>query len=278
MKYSRHLFWSVLDITIKSKEKKEEIIDKCFFETQLFENKYSRFIKWNYLYNLNKEKSSQIDWELFSILELSNKVSKITKWYFDVTVLPLLENIWYWIEKEFLQENIWYENIEIMNWNIYLNNNISIDLWSVWKWYMVDKIFNILDKNFQEFIINFWWDIKVKWKHKILLEDPYDNNKFIWEIILENNSISSSSPFKRKTDKWHHLINPKNKISQDDKISIFLTHKLATFSDIFSTALFVTPLEESIKILANINWLEWLIISKNWEIYKSKNFNCELYL
>ncbi len=278
MKYSRNLFWSRLDITIISNEINENIIEKCFFETQSFENKYSRFIKWNYLYNLNKEKSSQIDWELFSIIELCNKVSKITKWYFDITILPILENIWYWIETEKMENSIWYENIVIENWKILLHNNVSIDLWSVWKWYIVDKIFNILDKYYSEFIINFGWDIKVKWKHKILLEDPYDEKKYIWEILLENNSISSSSPFKRKTNKWHHLINPKNSNSQDDKIAIFVLHKLSSFSDIFSTALFVTPLEESIKILWNINWLEWLIISKKWEIFKSKNFNCELFI
>ncbi len=277
MKYSRKLFWSRLDINIKSNEKNNEIIDKCFYEVQLFENKYSRFIKWNYLYNLNKDKSSQINWELLSILNLCNKVSKITKWYFDITILPLLENIWYWIQKEIQKQNIWYENIEIKDWMLFLHNDISIDLWAVWKWYMVDKIFNILDKHFKEFIINFWWDIKVKWKHTILLEDPYDDKKVIWEIILENSSISSSSPNKRKTNLWHHLINPKEKKSQNDKIAIFILHKLSSFSDIFSTALFVTPLKESINILSNTKWLDWIIISKRGEIYKSKNLNINLY-
>ena len=55
-----------------------------------------------------------------------------------------------------------------------------------------------------------------------------------------------------------------------DKIAIYLTHKLSSFSDIFSTALFVTPLKKSIQILNDTDWLEWMIISKNWEIFKTK--------
>lgn len=276
MKKSRNLFWSRLDITIKSDNKIDDIVEFCFLQAKNFENKYSRFIKWNYLYKLNKEKSSQSSWELFSILELCKKVSDITWWYFDITILPFLENAWYWIDIDLIPENIWYKNIEIINDIIYLKNWVSLDLWSVGKWYIIDKIYNILDKEFSNFIINFGWDIRVKGKHTIYLEDPYDEKKIIWEVEIENLSIASSSPNKRKLKKWHHLINPKNKESQNDKIALFVTHKLSSFSDIFSTALFVTPLEKSIKILWSIKWLEWLIIDKNWWIYKSDNFNCKL--
>jgi len=276
MKYSRNLFWSRLDITINSENIDTELIENCFIQAQNFEDKYSRFIKWNYLYNLNMKKSSQIDWELFSILELCKKVSIITSWYFDITILPFLENIGYWIEEKKLEYNYWYKNIEIENNNIYLKNWVSIELWAVGKWYIIDKIYTILDKKFDNYIINFGWDIRLKGKHKIYLEDPFDDKKIIWEIELENCSIASSSPNKRKTKLGHHLINPKNNESQNDKIALFITHKLSSFSDIFSTALFVTPLEESIKILWSIKWLEWLIIDKWWNIYKSNNFNCKL--
>jgi len=276
MKYSKKFFGSILYITINSEKINEELINKCFSETEKFENTYSRFIKWNFLYNLNKNKSSQISWELLSIINLCNKVSEITDWYFDITILPLLENMWYWIEKDKIKENIWYKNIIVKGNIINLNNWVSIDIWAVWKWYIVDKIYNILKKTYSDFIINFGWDIKVKWNHKILLEDPKNDKKTIWNIELENLSIASSSWNKRKTQKWHHLINPKNKNSQNDKIAIYLTHKLSSFSDIFSTALFVTPLEKSLKILNNTPWLEWMIISSDWKIHKTQNFNSNL--
>ncbi|MDD3144827.1 MAG: FAD:protein FMN transferase [Candidatus Gracilibacteria bacterium] len=277
MEYSKNLFGSRLDITIRSDIKVDDIIENCFLQAENFENKYSRFIKGNYLYKLNKEKSSQIDGELFSILELCKKVSELTSGYFDITILPFLENAGYGIENKIIDENIGYKNIEINDNYIFLKNGVSIDLGSVGKGYIIDKIYNILDKSFDEFIINFGGDIRVKGKHIIYLEDPFDDKKIIGEIELENCSIAGSSPNKRKLNKGHHLINPKNKESQNDKIALFVTHKLASFSDIFSTALFVTPLDESLKILGKINGLEGLIIDKDGSIYKSTNFNCKLY-
>ncbi len=276
MIYCKELFWSKLIIDIKDKVINDKIIDFCFETTKNFEKKYSRFIKWNYLYKLNQNKKARVDEEFLSILRLSKKVSSLTDWYFDITILPLLENIGYWIYDKNLKTDIGYENIEIKSNMVFLKNWVSIDLWAVWKWYIVDKIYNTLDSIFKEFMINFWGDIKVKGRQKIYLEDPLKQNKSIWEINIKNLSISSSNPYKRKTNLWHHLINPKSKKSCNDKIAIYLTHKLSSFSDIFSTALFVTPLKKSIRILNSIDWLEWLIISKNWEVFKTKWFNVNL--
>ncbi|MDD3793503.1 MAG: FAD:protein FMN transferase [Candidatus Gracilibacteria bacterium] len=277
MKYSRNLFGSRLDITINSKNIDEELIETCFLQAQNFENKYSRFIKGNYLYNLNKKKSSQIDGELFSIINLCKKVSDLTDGYFDITIIPFLENIGYGIEDIFIDENIGYKNIEIKDDIIYLKNEVSIDLGSVGKGYIIDKIYTILDKKYDNFIINFGGDIRVKGKHIIYLEDPLNDKNIVGEIELQDCFIASSSPNKRKTKKGHHLINPFEKNSQNDKIAIFLTHKLSSFSDIFSTALFVTPLEKSLNILSSIKGLEGLIIDSNGNIYKSSNLNCNLY-
>jgi len=45
MKYSKKFFGSILYITINSEKINEELINKCFSETEKFENTYSRFIK-----------------------------------------------------------------------------------------------------------------------------------------------------------------------------------------------------------------------------------------
>jgi thiamine biosynthesis lipoprotein ApbE len=41
-------------------------------------------------------------------------------------------------------------------------------------------------------------------------------------------------------------------VSQNNIEIVYITHKLAIFSDIFATALFVSPLEKSIDILASV--------------------------
>jgi FAD:protein FMN transferase len=277
MKFTKELCGSRLEILIHQEWEFSDLIQECFDIWEIFEKKYSRFIEWNYLYNLNKNKESLIDKEFLSIIKLCIKVSNITDWYFDITVQPILEELWYWIENNSnINYNIWYKNIIIENNKIILKNNISIDIWSVWKWYIVDKIYNLLNQKIDTFSINFWWDIKIKWEKDIKLEDPNDSNKIIWNLLLKNWSISSSSGNKRKFWENNHLINPKNKQSTSDIEAIFIQHNLTAFSDIFATALYVSPLEKSIEILSSISWLEWMIIDKKWRVYKSNWFELKL--
>jgi len=256
----------------------DEIIKEINRIVEDFEKIYSRFIKDNFLYNLNKTWIAVIDEEFKSLFNLCEMLNEITSWYFDITVGSVLEKLWYWIESKKIEKDVWFDKIKIENNQVILNNT-TIEFWAIWKGYIIDRIYDILIKKHNNFIINFGWDIRVWEEEKtIWLEDPYDNNKIIWTINLKNMAFWSSSWQKRRF--WqgsHHLINIKNKEPQNDKIAIYLTHKYASFADGFSTALFVTPLEQSLQILNNIPWLEWMIISKEGEIYKSSGFDVELY-
>lgn len=276
MKYSHKCFGSRLDIVISSPWDYSKLVEKCFNMADSFEQKYSRFIDGNFLSYLNSQKEAHVDKEFMSLIKLSLQVSKITQGHFDITLLPLLENKWYGIHDGAMWEDIWYENIVLTETNIELKDNISIDIWAVWKGYMVDKIYNTLSPQIEEFVVNFGWDIRVKWKQLIELEDPNDEHRTLGNIEIINKSIASSAGNKRKFQGWHHLIDPKTKTSQQDKIALYVTHNLASFADIFSTALFVTPLEKSLEILEKTKWLEALIIWADGKMYKSKWFNCKL--
>jgi len=275
-KYKYEALGTKLIIAIQDNSVYISDIDAIFDDIKKFEDQYSRFKKWNILDTLNTSKQIHAPKELLSMVSLAQKLSQMTDWYFDITVLPLLENIGYWIEKGKISEKIGYKNIEIKWEYIYLHNWVSIELWALWKWYMVDFIYNSLAEKYQNFTVNFGGDIRTKWKQKFLLENPLDDSRAIWEIQLENLSLAGSNPEKRKTSKWTHLINPKAK-KIDRKKAIFTTHKLAIFADAFSTALFVSPLERSLDILHKTPWLEWMIIAEDGKIYTSAWFQYELY-
>lgn len=262
-------------------------IQHCFDLVQSFEKTYSRFISGNYLDTLNTNKNSDITAEFFSILQLCIKVSEMTQWYFDISLRPLLENAGYGIVDWKLDENIGYKNIILSREHVTLNNGISLDIWSVGKWYMIDVIYKYLETRYERFLIDFGGDIRVKWSYTIGLEDPnlesphsilsssgteVSPNWILWRIRLQNCSIASSSWNRRTFGTSHHLINPKTKCSVDDKQAIFLTHKLATFSDIFSTALFVSPIDIAIRVLNTVPGLEGMIIMSDGTIHKTRNF------
>ena len=275
MKISRELCWSKLEILIHDEWEFSNLIKKSLEYWEYFEKKYSRFIADNYLYNINKNKTWEIDDDLFQILTLSKKLSDFSEWYFDITVLPYLENNWYGILENKIPENIWYKNIEFDKNNIKLHNWVYIDIWWIGKWFIVDKIYQILDKEINNFTINFWWDIRIKWEQDILLEDPINNWKIIWKISLKNCSFASSSWSKRIFWTWHHLISARKWFAQQDIIWVFVQHNICSLADSFATTLFVSPLEISLRILRSIKGLEAMIISKDWKIHKSKWFNFE---
>lgn len=278
MKFSENFLWSIITIEIKDDIINRDDISFCYSIIEKFEQKYSRFIPWNFLDTLNRKKKAVIDTEFYSLINLATRVSEISEWYFDITVQPLLENLWYWISKRHVAENYWYKNIYLKNsdkknlYNIELQGNVSIEFWAFWKWYLIDVIYDFLEKKYNHFIIDFWWDIKAKWSFDIHLEDPLITWSSIWNISLTHCSIASSSWNRRTFNNTHHLISLKSLKWEDEKVWIFVTHKLAVMADIFATALYLSPISICEKIIKQTPWLNAFILFKSWEKLISDHF------
>ena len=286
MKFSKELLGTILHINIEDEVTNTNDFIFCVWIVESFENKYSRFIENNTLAKINSQKKAIIDSELYSLITLANKVSEISEWYYDISILPFLENSGYWISETKIEEKFWYKNIIVSEqkndnnsnkwekkYSLELKNNISIELGSLGKWYLIDKIYNYLSKKYTKFIIDFGWDIKVKWEYSIDLEDPQNAKKSIWKISLHNSSIAWSSWNKRVFNNTHHLISKHKSAIWENKKSLFVTHPLSIMSDSFATALYVSPLKICKKIIAHTPNLEAYIIMEDWEVLKSNWFD-----
>lgn len=267
--------WTILKIWIDVHTIDTSVIDSIFTMVDDFEKKYSRFITWNYLHQLNKNKQAIIEPELKTMISIAKKLNTLSNGHFDITVLPYLENIWYGIATSEEQEIHWMENIIIHNEQIILKNNISIELGGIGKGYMIDMIFHNLSAHFSQFIINFWGDIRVSGTHEFSLEDPINTSKSLWNIQLHNNSLAGSASNKRKTDKWHHLIDINKWTPENEKLAVYVTHNIASLADGFATTLFVSPIETALNILKKVNGLEGMIIMKNGDMYQSEGFELQ---
>ena len=276
MEYTLEALWTVLSIDTVNNVQKNRM-DSVFCTVFSFEEKYSRFIKGNFLSTLNTTGKANADEECKTLIRAAQLVHRESSWYFDITLLPILENLGYGVYQGKISPLIWMEHIHIEGDFLSLKNWVQLDFWGIGKWYLIDKIYGILKEVCESFTINFWGDIKVKWLHTVWLEDPLDPGKIIWEIQLENASLCASSWQKRKFWNEHHLINPKTGESQNETLAVFTTHPLATFADMYATALFVSPIEIVIKTLEKVQWLEALIILQNGEMYKSQWLHANLF-
>lgn len=89
---------------------------------------YSRFIKENFLWKLNETGKAPLNPELKSLIKLSQKIYQDTDGYFDITLLPLLENAGYGIYKEKLPEILGSKNVILTETEIQLTHGVKIDL------------------------------------------------------------------------------------------------------------------------------------------------------
>ena len=280
----RELLWTTLSIEVitswGTKKDIDKDIESAFLLAHDFEARYSRFIKNNEIFKLNNnlKKWNVISDELYQLLKIWKKFEKESGSTFSLTVKSILDSWWYnenyelW--KQFPMWEIWEFLISDCWKKAYLNS--PLEIWAIWKWFVVDKMHSIF-KKYDYIFINAWWDIYARWvnqkweRAKAYLEHPLDLSIIIWEIVLNGNFLAWSSSAKRRWGNKHHLINVKEAKPADKMLATFVQWDNWVLSDWYSTVLFTMWYENAKKLIRSKN-LAALIISENWDIYKSSNF------
>lgn len=255
-----------------------------------FEKQYSRFLsdsKVSYL-NKNKYKKIKIDEEFLDLIEQALFVSSKTQGYFDITLNKTLNKLGYVGFDNFKENFLLFVVSYVLNFGdsvkIFKKSNQcrilrEIDLGGIGKGYLVDKIALYLKKNnISDFIINAGGDIYVSGikSYKIFLENPLKENSVIGEINLNNMAFCSSSPKYRKFRNSHHLIDPKKNLSSNINKQVYVIAKQTSLADALATAFFVMDAKMALKIAKKLE-VEILVIDKDNNIFKTENFNCEIY-
>ena len=273
MKKDRSLLWTQCSIELLESDFLVSDIERAFDMIAQFESKYSRFLMDNTLEELNTKKEIVYDKELLTLTRFGIQLWNISQWHFDISVLPYLENNGYGISETYIKEDIWYQHIELSETKILLKNNISIEFWAYGKGYMLDKVWHFLSQKYNNFILEFWGDIKVNGERDIYLENPSTKNNYYGKIPVHNAALTSSNGSKRVFwNNSHHLINAKTGKSLNTVHTVFCYHNKWMFADGFATLLSVTPKEVSKEIMKNTQWLEAFVIYNDGSELRSWRF------
>lgn len=263
-------------------------------------DKFSRFNIKSELSLLNARKISEVSLELFNLIEIAIKASKISDGVYDPTIIDLLEAYGYDKNSSFkgLDNPKIYDEIKKLcknrpsvneieldknNLTVKLALNQKIDLGSVAKGYAVDLAFNFLQKyKFDGILINAGGDIRcsgvnefnLPWSIALYKADlpnsGLSDNKVWGKVELQNESISGSGGWARKVGVFHHLLNPKNGFPINEISQSYVIAKTATESDLYSTVLYLMG-KEGLAII-NKNKYKGFVVDFKGNIYKSIDF------
>lgn len=262
-----------LDLSLVESRLKKEIEE--------FENKYSRFQEESLLNQLNKNKSIQYDEDLAKMLEIAKEASLKSGVVFNIFIKEKLEEKGYGKKVAEVSTKDFSETsrTEVIDDKIILRGNKGIDLGGIGKGYLIDKLANILSKEFgiKYFLVNGGGDIYVTSNNEkeieIFLEHPTKEGEYIYKIKIKNKAFCVSSSFKRmwlvEDKEVNHFIGDNEEVWATS----YVVGGNATITDIFATVACILSSQESKLInVANEFSVEYFVVNKAGQIYKSTDF------
>ncbi len=242
--------------------------------------------------NLNNNENIEIDTRLANIIKTGIDFYDITDGLFNVAAGNLTIK---W--KEFIDSCDKLPNMEELNVNTNINdikldgnnysksNDIKLDLGGIAKGYVTELVGRYLEENdIYSYIINAGGNVMVgkaynKDTFLVGITNPDNKDDMFTKVKVNNLSIVTSGSYQRYCTldgiNYNHIINPITKYPSNYMKSVTVVSKSSMMADIYSTYLFLLPVEDGLKIVNNTPDIEaiWYIDKDN--IVRSDDFNYE---
>lgn len=302
--YSKNYFYmdTYINVKIDSTKSKSEIegifedIDYLYSSYNKLTNRYSEYAGIVNVYYLNEilkdGEEIEIDKRLADIIETGLEYYDKTDGLFNI-VSGNLTGIW----KNFIDNCVsipsGYEldvntNIDDvkLEGNMYSKyNGVRLDLGGIAKGYVTELVSDYLEDNgIDNYIINAGGNVKVgkaydKDSYVVGITDPDNTSTIFTKVNINNMAVVTSGSYQRYCELdgnlYNHIINPITKYPSNYVKSISVIGEDSTLCDIYSTYLFLLPVEEGLKVVNSTSGIEaiWYIDSDN--VVRSDGFNYE---
>ena len=285
--------------TVKSKKEMNDIFndidylyDSYHKLTDAFDG-YDGIVNVYYLNNnLNNNESIEIDTRLANIIKTGIDFYDTTDGLFNVAAGNLTIR---W--KEFIDSCDKLPSMEELNVNTNINdikldgnnysksNDVKLDLGGIAKGYVTELVGKYLEENdIHSYIINAGGNVMVgkaynKDTFLVGITNPDSKDDMFTKVKVNNLSVVTSGSYQRyctlDDTNYNHIINPITKYPSNYMKSVTVISKSSMIADIYSTYLFLLPIEDGLKIVNNNPDIEaiWYIDKDN--IVRSDNFNYE---
>lgn len=257
------IFYNVSIVVIES------IIDEIYIEAKRLEKIFNFYDKSSELSALNKKRDLSVSKDLLFVIKKAIKYSKLTNGEYDISLGKNILNRK--SNKSLIKLNCSYKDIIIKDNKIKLkNNDVLIDLGSIAKGYIVDKLADfILNKGIEDFFIDARGDLKTIGNHfeTIDIENPRKKDNIIATIKLKNLSIATSGDYNQYFDNFDnsHILNKK------DLISVSVISKNLNDADVFASVIFLLDKKKRQEFISK-NKIVALTIDKKLNTKEYNNF------
>ncbi|WOE70778.1 FAD:protein FMN transferase [Hydrogenimonas thermophila] len=258
-----------------------QIVNTIFARMKQVEESLSSFLKEGGVLKLNRKRKGKVDDDLFEAINLCKKLYSETNGYFDCTIGSITkQQFGFGTENEKIpssasiaQSKVGMDGVHMHNRNVWLEDDIYLDLGGMGKGFGVDKAADILKRaGITQAIVGLSGDIRCFGSCSIAIQNPFDEGA-VGEIniAMQETGISTSGIYRRfvKTKDYNHLIDPKRRRSERLFASVTLVAPLPNvLLDGWATAISVMPASLALKFLDAHPSVEYLLIGTNGVVLK----------
>ncbi len=283
-KFQIESIWTHLSLMIDTPHSCDEVFSRIRIYLANFEQKYSRFLEWNWLYTLNTSRRGTLDTDGKNMLSYMLELATKTDGYFDPTVWKRLAELGYGLQWKMKSEQ-WitakkrngnYKDIEIVGDEVLLHGDILLEFGWVGKGYLIDIIKKYLEI-FPRFLINFGWDLYGRGGWKVGLESPFASDEFIGTHILDDGYLACSAWTRRKWGIHHHLINPKTGESATEVVASYIEGDSWMTVDGYATTLCVMPWEFAFETLTRTPEISGVLVRYDGTVFQKEGSRSEIF-
>ncbi len=274
-------------------------VDSAMLKVYSIEKEISSWIPSSQTSQINKKAGKEavkVSNRLFSLIERSIKVSKISKGYFDISFASINK---FWTfdgsehkmpSKEELKESVKhinYKNIilDTVEQSVFLKDSLMrIGFGAIGKGFAADEAKKLMLRlGANSGVVNAGGDI-LAWGQKVDsspwrvgIANPFKKEKVIITLDLKNTALVTSGNYERfltiNGDSYGHIINPKTGMPVKGLASVSILCKSAELADALATTAFVLGEIEGMRLVNHLEGVEAIFISDNNKIFYSKGLS-----
>ncbi|MGD1817059.1 MAG: FAD:protein FMN transferase [Pleomorphochaeta sp.] len=272
----------------------DSVFSNCFSILQNVEKEISRTNEESYISILNRDKTVQVNQEVFDLFKLAISLAQLSDGKFDVAMGSVVslwdiggDNPRIPSKAELDSVNVDYTQIKLDEdtLTVEIPQNMQIDFGALGKGYAADKLVEYLkSENINKGIINLGGNVDVIGQKSdgslwtIGLQDPNNQEEIFAALDVSDVSIVTSGTYERyfyqDGVKYHHILDPDTFYPSDsDIISSTIIGKQSLICDCLSTTSFLLGSERALELLKHFDGYSGFFLLKNNELVHSDNFD-----